>query len=156
MLPEISAAKLTISADKTRATITHFDLVGVNAAAAAAAAAVAAAAPAPAPGALVPSSSADPHAKVGPPQWFGSSGTTVTGEQSMATQVNPGFLVIGRPGSYILGGTYGRTSNPCNYAYGTGGVLGYQGNPRSTTGSSLDGHGNENIVTGETQVNCGR
>jgi len=100
------------------------------------------------------SSHADPHAKVGPPQWFGSSGSTPTGEQSMATQVNPGFLVIGKPGSYTLGGTYGRTSNPCNYAYGTGGVLGYQGNPRSTTGSSLDGHGNENIVTGETQPNC--
>jgi len=72
----------------------------------------------------------------------------------MATQVNPGFLVIGKTGSYVLGGTYGRTSNACNYAYATGGVIGYQGNPRSTTGSSLDGHGNENIVTGESQPNC--
>jgi hypothetical protein len=37
VLPEISAAKLTISADGSTATITHFDLVGVNAAGPAAA-----------------------------------------------------------------------------------------------------------------------
>jgi hypothetical protein len=58
VLPEISAAKLTLSADKMTATITNFDLVGVNAAAAAVApapamAAPATAAPAPAPAAAV-------------------------------------------------------------------------------------------------------
>jgi hypothetical protein len=76
VLPEISAAKLTVSADKNTATITHFDLVGVNAVAAAAAAAEASAAPAaaetmaPATAAPVPA----PVAAVGEPVTSDGSG----------------------------------------------------------------------------------
>jgi hypothetical protein len=74
VLPEISAAKLTISADKSTATITNFDLVGVNAAAAAAAAAVAAA---PAPAMAAPATEAPapaPAAAVGEPVTSDASG----------------------------------------------------------------------------------
>jgi hypothetical protein len=97
-----------------------------------------------------------PDSQLGPPQAWGFNSSHVAGQRGLVTQVEPNtnFLVIGKVGSYVLGGTYGRTSSPCAYAYGTGGVIGYQGNPRSATGSSLDGHGSENIVTGETQTNC--
>jgi hypothetical protein len=80
VLPEISAAKLTISADGSTATITHFDLVGVNAsgpaaavaavpAAAAAETAAPAVASAPATGAAVTADasgfpSVDPDGKI--------------------------------------------------------------------------------------------
>jgi hypothetical protein len=74
VLPEISAAKLTRSADKTTATITNFDLVGVNAAAAAAAAAVAAAAPAPAMPAPATAVPAPVAAAVGEPVTTDGSG----------------------------------------------------------------------------------
>lgn len=92
---------------------------------------------------------------LGPPQAWGFNSSTLTGQRGLATQLHPGFLVIGQVGSYVLNGAYGRHANPCAYAYGTGAVAGYQGQPRSTTGSSLDGAGSENIVTGELQTNCG-
>ena len=98
-----------------------------------------------------------PDSQLGPPQAWGFNSSHQAGQRGLTTMVQPGgFLVIGKVGSYVLGGTYGRTSDPCNYAYGTGGFAGYQGDPRSTTGSSLDGHGSEHIVTGETQRNCER
>jgi hypothetical protein len=86
VLPEISAAKLTISADGSTATITHFDLVGVNAAGAAAAAVAAA------PAASVtaaPVETAAPAVAAAP-----ATGATVTADASGFPSVDPDGKIL--------------------------------------------------------------